>query len=121
MLWSIEGLSPRFIYFNDDFVLTKPCKPEHFFQDHTLVLRGKWKRIFKYGKVRQVINQFVSFLAKSVLGITRSMHHLLQIRSALLAGFSSRFFFGVPVLLSLNTMTLVHIHYIMTEVHYIHH
>src|SRR5690625_6286210 len=82
MLWSIEGLSPRFIYFNDDFVLTKPCKPEHFFQDHTLVLRGKWKRIFKYGKVRQVINQFVSFLAKSVLGITRSMHHLLQIRSA---------------------------------------
>lgn len=106
MLWSIEGLSPRFIYFNDDFVLTKPCKPEHFFQDHTLVLRGKWKRIFKYGKVRQVINQFVSFLAKSVLGITRSMHHLLQIRSAQLAGFSTRYFHGYHVPRPINKETL---------------
>src|SRR5690625_3642651 len=106
MLWTIEGLSPRFIYFNDDFVLTKPCKPEHFFQDNKLVLRGRWKRIFRYGKTRQVINQFISFLAKSVLGITRSMHHLLQVRSARLAGFYTRYFHGYHVPRPINKETL---------------
>lgn len=28
----IEGLAERFVYFNDDFYLTKPVKPEYFFE-----------------------------------------------------------------------------------------
>lgn len=107
MLWAIKGLSPRFIYFNDDFVLTKPCKPEHFFRDSKLVLWGRWKRIFKYGKTRQMLNQIISFLAKHMLGITRSMHHLLQIRSASLAGFYTRYFHGFHIPRPINKETLV--------------
>lgn len=29
----IEGLSEQFVYFNDDFLLTRPCKPTDFFKD----------------------------------------------------------------------------------------
>lgn len=92
MLWSIKGLSPRFIYFNDDFVLTDHCEPEHFFRNGKLVLRGRWKRIYKYGNLRLRVNQMLNLLAKNLLGITRSMHHLLQIRSAKLVGFSDKYF-----------------------------
>ena len=31
LLWRIPGLSERFIYFNDDFLLTAPVTPEDFF------------------------------------------------------------------------------------------
>lgn len=97
MLWSIKGLSPRFIYFNDDFVLTDHCKPEHFFRNDKLVLRGKWKPIYKYGNLRLWLNQISNYLAKYLFGITRSMHHLLQIRSAQLAGYTGRYFQGPHV------------------------
>lgn len=107
MLWAIPGLSSRFIYFNDDFVLTDHCKPEHFFIDGKLVLRGRRKRVYKYGKLRLGLNQITSFLAKYLLGITRSMHHLLQIRSAQLAGFYTSYFhvFHVPSPVHKKTLT----------------
>ena len=42
MLWRIEGLSERFIYFNDDVFLAAPLKPTDVFDGLTPVLRGKW-------------------------------------------------------------------------------
>lgn len=92
MLWRIPGISPRFIYFNDDFIITKPTTPDHFFKDSKIVLRGSWKRINNYGKVRLQLNRLASHFLKKTFNITRSMHLLLQIRSAEAAGFKDQYF-----------------------------
>jgi len=42
MLWRIEGLSERFMYFNDDVFLTALLNPTDMFQGLAPVLRGKW-------------------------------------------------------------------------------
>lgn len=91
-LWRIPGLAPRFIYFNDDFVLTAPVLIEDFFTKNGVVLRGKWNNIQNYGKLRLALNRMVSFVAKKVLGITRSMHLLLQMKSASMAGFKQKYY-----------------------------
>lgn len=91
-LWRIPGLASRFIYFNDDFVITNPVKPEDFFIDEKVVLRGHWNTINTYGPGRLILNEVGSVVAKNVFGITRSMHLLLQIKSAQLAGFTDQYF-----------------------------
>lgn len=91
-LWRINGLSDHFIYFNDDFVITKPVKPTDFFKDEKVVLRGKWKKLKNYGYLRLMLNDFASLTVKKILGITRSMNLLLQIKSAELAGFHDSYF-----------------------------
>jgi Stealth protein CR2, conserved region 2/Stealth protein CR1, conserved region 1 len=43
MLWRIEGLADRFLYFNDDMMLVGPVEPTDFFSDNGKVkLRGRW-------------------------------------------------------------------------------
>ena len=42
MMWRIEGLSERFLYFNDDVFLTAPLLPEDVFRQNQAVLRGRW-------------------------------------------------------------------------------
>ncbi len=91
-LWRIPGLSDRFIYFNDDFVLAAPLRPEDFFNGESVVIRGAWRRLASYGRLRLFANRIGSYLSKKLLGITRSMHLLLQIRSAEQAGFTRRYF-----------------------------
>lgn len=91
-LWRIPGIAPRFIYFNDDFIVTAPVSPDHFFENGKVVLRGKWNKVIQYNAFRMSVNKLVTFLAGRLLGITRSMHLLQQIRSASLAGFDKRYF-----------------------------
>lgn len=91
-LWRIRDLAPRFIYFNDDFLITKKVKPNHFFIDDKVVLRGEWSSMSDYGSFRIQFNNLLSNLAKKLFGITRSMNLLLQIRSAQLAGFSDKYY-----------------------------
>jgi hypothetical protein len=43
MLWRIEGLADRFVYFNDDMMLVGPVEPTDFFShDGKVKLRGRW-------------------------------------------------------------------------------
>ncbi len=42
MLWRIEGLAERFVYFNDDVFLTGALSPRDVFEGASPVLRGKW-------------------------------------------------------------------------------
>ncbi|HEX6757167.1 MAG TPA: hypothetical protein VF086_01965, partial [Propionibacteriaceae bacterium] len=43
MLWRIEGLADRFVYFNDDMMLVGPAEPTDFFSHEGKVkLRGRW-------------------------------------------------------------------------------
>lgn len=92
-IWRIPGLAEKFIYFNDDFVLTSPLEIDHFFQNDKIVIRGRWRRIVKYGKLRMYIQRLYSKLIKKLLGVTHSMHLLYQIRSAKLAGYSKKYFY----------------------------
>jgi hypothetical protein len=91
-LWRIPDIAPRFIYFNDDFIVTAPVSPDHFFENGKVVLRGKWNKIVQYNAIRMAVNNLVTYLAGRLLGITRSMHLLYQMRSAALAGFDRRYF-----------------------------
>lgn len=43
MLWRIEGLANRFLYFNDDVFLTAPLVPQDMFQGMAPILRGAWR------------------------------------------------------------------------------
>ena len=105
-LWRIPDIAPRFIYFNDDFVITQKVSPEDFFGTNTTILRGSWHSITEYSPFRMKINDFFSLLTKKLFGITRSMHTLLQIRSAQLAGFRKRYFHipHVPHPIQTNTL-----------------
>lgn len=42
MLWRINGLAEKFLYFNDDVFVTTPVEPDDFFTDEGTVLRGHW-------------------------------------------------------------------------------
>ncbi len=89
---NIEGLSPYFIYFNDDFILTGDVQPEDFFRDGKPVLRGQFQNIIHYGAFRVWLNHILTLGLQKLLGITRSMHLLLQVRSAQLAGFDKYYY-----------------------------
>lgn len=44
MLWRIDGLAERFLYFNDDFMLLRPLARADFFADDgKVVQRGEWR------------------------------------------------------------------------------
>jgi hypothetical protein len=105
-LWRIPGLAPRFIYFNDDFIITKKVMPEDFFAGDKVILRGRWSTMSHYGRIRMKLNNVVSIFAKKVFGITRSMHLLLQIRSAKLAGFNRHYYRAPHVPHPIRTDTL---------------
>lgn len=92
VLWRIPGLAERFIYFNDDFIILQPVEPEDFFQQDGVVLHGKWEKQVNYDKWRIGLNNIISRFAKSVLGITRSMHLLKQMKSAQRAGYTEKYF-----------------------------
>ena len=91
-LWRIPGLSEKFIYFNDDFVITAPVHPEDFFVGDKIVARGAWRRMRTPGRWYMLVSRMANYLTGKLLGITRTMHLLLQIRSAELAGFSGKYF-----------------------------
>ena len=92
-LWRIPGLAPRFLYLNDDFVLTRPVRIADFYnEDGKVILRGEWRGMIAYGPLQKKFNDIVSRAAKKLFGITRSLNLLLQSRSAAVAGFKKKYF-----------------------------
>lgn len=106
MLWRIPGLAPRFIYFNDDFIIARPVSPADFFEGEGVVLRGHWEKQIRYSKWRITLNNFVSKAARKLFGITRSMHLLLQIKSARKAAFEKEYYRAPHVPHPINRQTL---------------
>lgn len=84
VLWRIEGLSERFIYFNDDCFLIRPVQPEDFFRDQQLVLRGRWKK--------QSEKKWFYRLKRLVQPSWPDMHRKVQENSAQLVGWKDYFF-----------------------------
>lgn len=91
-LWRIPDLAEKFLYMNDDFAFAAPVQPDCFFDGDRVILPGNWSPIRSYGPVRIKLNDWFSIFTKKVLGITRSMHLLLQMKSAQRAGFTDKYF-----------------------------
>lgn len=86
MLWRIDGLSDRFLYFNDDVFLAATLAPSDVFQGRAPVLRGKW----------------VDYSAIETDPSTRAdpamFNHFMQLNAARLGGFpASRLFASAHV------------------------
>ncbi len=86
MLYRIQGLAENFIYFNDDFFLVKPTRPEDWFIDGLPVIRGRWENLTEKIWYKRIA---------SALGIRkadRAGFRKTQSTAALLAGFDKTFF-----------------------------
>ena len=77
MLWRIDGLADRFLYFNDDMMLVGPVEPTDFFSNEgTVNLRGRWNNL--NGKREEEISFFDS----------------TKVRGAEMLGYTSEHFFS---------------------------
>lgn len=92
LLWRIEGLSERFIYFNDDCLLLRPIAYEDFFREDKLVLRGWWKTQTNQKRLLKYLGILNGLLHRSVFRVVPEMHRLLQENSARVAGWEEVFF-----------------------------
>jgi hypothetical protein len=80
MLWRIDGLAERFMYFNDDVFITAPLQPHDMFHGQTPVLRGEWvdySALLHTPDARAdpaLFNHFMQINAAKIAGYTP--HHL---------------------------------------------
>lgn len=105
-LWRIPGITDRFLYLNDDFIITRDVSPTDFFLDKKVVLRGAWRRLPHFGSTRIHLNQALNFLAKILFHRTRTMHPLAQINAAHLVGLRDAYFHTPHVPHPIHTNTL---------------
>lgn len=92
MLHRIRGLSPRYIYFNDDVIPIAPSDISDFFRGGGVVLRGTWKRSLGIGPGRTETLAILLRAANLVSSKIRTAHHFAQMKAAAMAGFRSQFF-----------------------------
>lgn len=79
MIFRIPGLSESYIYFNDDFILRRPCREEDFFRDGRLQCRASYRSI----RTEQVLSS-----------LTRHYGYKYSLaRSALALGIRDRFLY----------------------------
>ncbi|MDO6481362.1 Stealth CR1 domain-containing protein [Shimia thalassica] len=77
MLWRIDGLAERFLYFNDDVFLTARLDPEDVFDGSAPVLRGKW------------VNYADALQGEDTRNDPAKFNHFMQLNAASLAGFDA--------------------------------
>jgi hypothetical protein len=93
MLHRIPGLSARFLYLNDDFMLLQAVAPEDFFRGDAVVLRGRWRDGLaraRWRRWRAVASRLLG--AGAPARLARPGQHEAQQLSARLAGFPARYF-----------------------------
>jgi hypothetical protein len=88
VLYRIPGLAPRFVVFNDDFMLLRPVDEADFFGPMGPVLRGKWmSQMLRF--LPPLYNVIDRCLGRSV---QRFSFKQVQLHSARLAGIKRRFY-----------------------------
>jgi hypothetical protein len=71
MLWRIEGLADRFLYFNDDMMFVGPVEPTDFFSSQGRVsLRGRWSSWNELLEKGNTFNGHNKLLGAEMLGYT---------------------------------------------------
>jgi hypothetical protein len=81
MLWRIQGLADRFVYFNDDMMLVGPVQATDFFSsDGKVNLRGRWSNWKEQPDKRNSFHGSNKLLGAEMLGYTSehffSTHHV---------------------------------------------
>lgn len=94
MIWRIEGLAERFVYFNDDLILIREHFEEDWFKGDRPVLKGKWlfppyRRILG-SKLKVLINRYFK---KNKDYVPKVSFYIRQWRSGSQLGFKRRYFF----------------------------
>jgi len=92
VLWRIEGLSEKFIFFNDDFVLLQSVNPGDFFRGDDVVLRGAWQRIRGASVAHRVCHSALNSILFRTFGISRTMQLHAQMNGAKHAGYHKQHF-----------------------------
>lgn len=86
VIWRIDGLSDRFIYFNDDVFLSAPLHPTDVFIESSPVLRGQWVDFEDLTREQRFRKNPAKF------------NHFMQINAAQMAGYdASRLFYSAHV------------------------
>jgi hypothetical protein len=71
MLWRIEGLADRFLYFNDDMMFVGPVEPMDFFsKEGRVTLRGRWSSWNEVLERGNSFNGHNKLLGAEMLGYT---------------------------------------------------
>lgn len=105
-MWRIPGIAPKFIYFNDDFLLTKKVTPEDFFNREKVVLRGSWEKMVKFNQPRVYFHRTINYLLKKMLGIHRTMYLMAHMQGAKLAGFTDKYYWSPHIPHPIRATTL---------------
>ncbi|MFT4716804.1 MAG: hypothetical protein ACI861_001327 [Paracoccaceae bacterium] len=82
MLWRIEGLTERFLYFNDDVFLAGPLKKEDMFIGEKIILRGNWRNYSGLDNNPEIRADPALF------------NHFMQINAAKIVGFEAENLFA---------------------------
>ena len=93
VLWRIEGLAERFVYFNDDFSLIANVAPEDFFDGDKMVVRGRWQAQAAHRPLKRLANALRSLAGRPRAGApgARVGHQAAQEESARMAGYQRQF------------------------------
>ena len=86
VLHRIEGLSEKFIYFNDDMFLIKKTNPEDWFVGDKAVLTGNWVKTYNKNPIKIISQKIKSFFNM------RPSFNASQSKAANIAGFNSKYF-----------------------------
>lgn len=92
VLWRIPGLAENFIFLNDDFALIQPIKPEDFFRDGKVVLRGNWRSFAESSWRKRVQRLLRKILFKNKSSEQRAGYLAGQELSAKAVGFERKYF-----------------------------
>lgn len=94
MLWRIEGLSDRFVCFNDDVILIREHSEQDWFIGDRPVLRGKWLlppfRRIAGNKLKTIINRHFKGNKDYVPKVS---FYIRQWKSAAFLGYKSHYYF----------------------------
>ena len=88
MLWRIEGLADRFLYFNDDMMLVGPVEPSDFFSnDGKVILRGRWNNwkeqppeggISFFGSTKLLGAEMLGYTSEHFIGCAHAIYPMLR-------------------------------------------
>lgn len=90
VMWRIPGLSERFLYMNDDFMLIKPVTPGMFFGEDNVVLRGRWRSLHG-SRAKYRLRALYGKVSNGGGAKARVSHHAIQAASAIAAGARHRY------------------------------
>ena len=86
LLYRIDGLAERFVYFNDDMFLINEIKEEDWFINNKAVLIGRWTNSYRINPIKVLSGNFKKLFS------LRPSFNAAQSMSANISGFKKKYF-----------------------------